>query len=60
MILATVTGIAQLDPILAALVGINILWSGWVVLRQSVIGLMDVAVHQDLAGRDRAVSGRKP
>lgn len=23
-------------------------------------GLMDVAVHQDLAGRDRAVSGRKP
>ena len=44
VILAAMTGIHQLDPILAALVGINILWSGWVVLKQSVIGLMDVAV----------------
>ncbi len=44
VILAARTGINQLDPILAALVGINILWSGWVVLKQSVIGLMDVAV----------------
>jgi len=29
---------------LAALVGVTILWSGWELIRQSVIGLMDVSV----------------
>jgi len=38
------TGVAVLDAILAALVAINILWSGWSVIRDSVGGLMDVAV----------------
>jgi cation diffusion facilitator family transporter len=38
------TGFAQLDPLLAALVALNILWSGWGVIRDSVGGLMDVAV----------------
>ncbi|WP_425430722.1 cation diffusion facilitator family transporter [Devosia submarina] len=38
------TGWAIIDPILAALVAINILWSGWGVIRDSVGGLMDVAV----------------
>ncbi|ODT83451.1 MAG: cadmium transporter [Pelagibacterium sp. SCN 64-44] len=38
------TGIAQLDSVLAALVALNILWSGWAVIRDSVGGLMDVAV----------------
>lgn len=38
------TGIAQLDSVLAALVALNILWSGWGVIRDSVGGLMDVAV----------------
>jgi cation diffusion facilitator family transporter len=42
--LAIMTGWALLDPILAALVAINILWSGWGVVRDSVGGLMDVAV----------------
>ena len=36
--------IRQLDAVLAALVGVTILWSGWQLIRQSVIGLMDVAV----------------
>lgn len=38
------TGWAPLDSILAALVAANILWSGWGVIRESVGGLMDVAV----------------
>ena len=38
------TGWTQLDAILAALVGLTILWSGWQLIRESVIGLMDVAV----------------
>lgn len=42
--LVVLTGWAQLDAILAALVALNILWSGWGVIRDSVGGLMDVAV----------------
>ncbi|MDP1732619.1 MAG: cation diffusion facilitator family transporter [Devosia sp.] len=44
VLLAAATGWAQLDAILAALVGVTILWSGWQLIKQSVIGLMDVAV----------------
>lgn len=44
VLLAAATGWKQLDAILAALVGLTILWSGWELIRQSVIGLMDVAV----------------
>lgn len=41
--IAALTGWAFLDPLLAALVGINILWSGWGLVRESVGGLMDQA-----------------
>lgn len=44
VLLAVATGYARLDSILAACVGIAILWSGWRLIRESVIGLMDVAV----------------
>ena len=44
LVLVYVTGIAALDSVLAALVALNILWSGWGVIRESVGGLMDVAV----------------
>jgi cation diffusion facilitator family transporter len=44
LVLVYATGIAQLDSVLAALVAVNILWSGWGVIRDSVGGLMDVAV----------------
>jgi len=46
--LVYLTGFAQLDAILAALVALNILWSGWGVIRDSVGGLMDVAVPPDI------------
>lgn len=42
--LVFLTGWAVLDPVLAGLVALNILWSGWGVIRTSVGGLMDVAV----------------
>lgn len=42
--LVVATGYRELDAILAALVGVTILWSGWQLIRQSVIGLMDVSV----------------
>jgi cation diffusion facilitator family transporter len=44
VLLAAATGIVQLDAILAGLVGVTILWSGWQLIRESVFGLMDVAV----------------
>lgn len=44
LVLVYLTGWAELDAILAGLVALNILWSGWHVIRDSVGGLMDVAV----------------
>jgi cation diffusion facilitator family transporter len=40
---AILTGWAVLDPLLAIIVALNILWQGWKVIGQSVQGLMDVA-----------------
>jgi cation diffusion facilitator family transporter len=45
VLLAVATGYHQLDAVLAAFVALTILWSGWQLIRQSVIGLMDVAVE---------------
>ena len=53
--LAVVTGWAILDPVLAALVALNILWSGWCVIRDSIGGLMDEAVPATALERIREV-----
>ena len=48
--LVALTGWQRLDPIVALLVAVNIIWSGVGILRSSVSGLMDVAlpaVEQD-------------
>jgi cation diffusion facilitator family transporter len=45
--LAFVTGWWWLDPVMALLVALNILWSGWVVIRGSLSGLMDEAVSDE-------------
>lgn len=55
LVLVYATGWAILDPILAALVALNILWSGWAVIRDSVGGLMDVAVPPETQKRIREV-----
>lgn len=44
---ALLTGWAVLDPLLAIIVALNILWQGWKVIGQSVQGLMDVAADPD-------------
>jgi len=44
VLVALATGYTRLDSILAAFVGLTVLWSGWQVVRESVIGLMDVSV----------------
>lgn len=52
--LAVATGWAVLDPALAALVALNILWSGWKVMASSLSGLMDEAVSEDTLAEIRA------
>ena len=46
--MAVISGYPILDPVLAGLVAINILWSGWKVMAVSLGGLMDRAVPEDL------------
>ncbi|WPE20920.1 cation diffusion facilitator family transporter [Shinella zoogloeoides] len=45
LVLAIATGYAVLDPLLAILVALNILYQGWKVIAHSVDGLMDHAVE---------------
>lgn len=53
--LAVATGWAVLDPALAALVALNILWSGWRVMASSLSGLMDESVSTDMLEEIRAI-----
>ncbi|GAB4067304.1 cation transporter [Ancylobacter sonchi] len=48
------TGYQKADLVLAALVAVNILWSGYGVLKESIGGLMDQAVPAETLGRIRA------
>ena len=52
--LVAATGWLALDSLLAALVALNILWSGWRLVRQSVGGLMDEAAGPEVLARIRA------
>lgn len=53
VVLALATGWYALDPALAALVALNILWSGWSLVKSSVDGLMDAAPPEDEVERIR-------
>ena len=53
VVVVWLTGIAWLDSLIAALVAVNILWSGWGLMKESVGGLMDEAVPQSVQDRIR-------
>ncbi len=55
VLLAVGTGWWILDPLLAALVAVNILWSGWKIVRDSLSGLMDEAVSEATLARIREI-----
>ncbi|MBT9382562.1 cation diffusion facilitator family transporter [Pseudooceanicola sp. CBS1P-1] len=55
VLLAVVTGWAILDPILAVLVALNILWAGFRVVVRSLSGLMDEAVSDETLDEIRDV-----
>lgn len=51
LLLVWATGWLWLDPLIALLVGLNILWTGWRLLRESTGGLMDVSLPKDVNAR---------
>lgn len=55
VLLAIETGWSILDPALAGLVALNILWSGWKVMTTSLSGLMDEAVPEEILSKIRGV-----
>ncbi|MHB0706481.1 cation diffusion facilitator family transporter [Roseomonas mucosa] len=57
-VLVPLTGWPLLDPALAALVALNILWSGAGVVRSSVGGLMDAAPDKEVMRRLRGIISR--
>ena len=51
LVLASATGLAILDPLLAGLVALHILWIGWRLMRGSASSLMDEAVPAETAAQ---------
>lgn len=45
--IVTLTGWQTLDPIIAVIVGLNIVWTAYQVLRRSVAGLMDASLPEE-------------
>ncbi len=55
VLLVALTGWLQLDPVIAFLVGCNIIWTGWHLIAQSVDGLMDRALSTEEHDRLAAI-----
>jgi cation diffusion facilitator family transporter len=52
------TGWLWLDPAIALLVAVNIVWTGWQLLRRSAAGLMDVSIPEnELAAINTVLDG---
>ncbi len=58
VILVAVTGWHRLDPLIAILVALNILWTGFGLLRRSALGLLDKAVAPEDRQRIRDILAR--
>lgn len=46
--LVNLTGWLRLDPVVAILVAVNIIWTGFSLIKRSVLGLMDTAVAPEM------------
>ncbi|MHA7126370.1 cation diffusion facilitator family transporter [Janibacter indicus] len=51
VLLVVITGIDRLDPVVALLVGANIIWTGWKLVSESGRGLMDEALDRETNAR---------
>ena len=54
LLLAIYSGIRAIDPLLAVLVALNILWAGWKLMKESAGGLLDEALPEETLERIRA------
>lgn len=59
VVLVAATGILWLDPAMAALTALNILWSGARLMRESVGGLMDESLSAEAMARLRGIVARE-
>ncbi len=59
LVISVATGLPWLDPLLAGLVGVNILVSGWKLMQTSFGGLMDEAAAPEELDEIRAIIGRE-
>ena len=57
--LVALTGWLMLDPAIAALVALNILWAGWRLMRRSISGLMDEAPPENVVSRIRELISKE-
>ena len=55
LLLSLVTGWVWLDPVMAMVVAVNILWQGWRVISGSVQGLMDTALESGEQDKIRSI-----
>ncbi|WP_210492535.1 cation diffusion facilitator family transporter [Microvirga antarctica] len=55
LLLVPFTGWYWLDSVLAALVAVNIIWSGWALIKESIGGLMDEALPESILTRVREI-----
>lgn len=55
VLLVGITGWNWLDPVVALLVGINILWTGWRLVSESASGLMDESLPKEDNARLRQI-----
>ena len=58
LLLAVRTGLSWMDPALAVVVALHVLWSGVSVMRDSVGGLMDAAPAEAVVARIREIVGQ--
>lgn len=58
VLLVVLTGIDWLDPVVALLVGANIIWTGWKLVSESSRGLMDEALDPETNARIAAALDR--
>jgi cation diffusion facilitator family transporter len=47
VLLVALTDVQRLDPVIAFLVGANIVWAAWKLIRESTEGLMDISMSKE-------------
>ena len=43
LIAVRISGVSAIDPLVALVLGANLLWAGWVIVRRALVGLLDEA-----------------